>query len=76
MTLMYNPLAVFLPLGFVLLVLGSAKLGYDIVDKDGRVASNTLLIFFASFQVFAIGLLADLIGRVARLRSEVDPATR
>jgi glycosyltransferase involved in cell wall biosynthesis len=76
MTMMYNPLSVFLPVGFVLLTIGAAKLGYDLVDKDGRVASNTLLIFFAAFQVFAIGLLADLMGRVTRPRREVDPALR
>jgi len=76
MMLMYNPLSVFLPVGFLLTFIGIGKLGYDLVDKDYRVAANTLLIFFAAFQVFAIGLLADLIGRVARPRQEVDPTLR
>ncbi len=76
MMLMYNPLSIFLPIGFLLTFLGAGKLLFDLVDKDFRVASNTLLIFFAAFQVFSIGLLADLIGRVARPRSEVDPAVR
>ena len=46
------------------------------VVKPEGVERNLLLIFFAAFQVFAVGLLADLIGRVTRPRSEVDPAMR
>jgi hypothetical protein len=34
-----------------------------------------LLILFAAFQVFAIGLLADLVVRVSRDRDEVPVAT-
>ncbi len=74
MILSYNPLRVFLPIGFVLGVVGMAKLGYDWVDKDFRLASNTLLLLFASFQVLAIGLLADLVVRVTKPEHEVPPA--
>jgi polyisoprenyl-phosphate glycosyltransferase len=73
--LSYNPLRIFLPLGILLTVLGLAKLGYDWVDKDFRLAANTLLILFAAFQVFAIGLLADLFVRIAKPGDEVDPAS-
>ena len=76
MVLSYEPLRVFLPLGLTLSVLGVAKLGYDIVDKDFRPGLNTLLLLFAAFQVLAIGLLADLVVRVSRPRDEVDPARR
>jgi glycosyltransferase involved in cell wall biosynthesis len=76
MVLTFNPLRVFMPLGFLLLLVGGAKLGYDIVTKDFRVGTNTLLIFFAAFQVFAIGLLADLVVRLSRPRDQVDPARR
>ena len=72
--LSYNPLRVFLPLGVFLSVVGVGKLAYDLIDKDFRPAANTLLILFAAFQVFAIGLLADLIVRATRSRDEVDPA--
>lgn len=72
--LSYNPLRVFLPLGMMLSVVGVGKLVYDLIDKDFRPAANTLLILFAAFQVFAIGLLADLIVRATRSRDEVDPA--
>lgn len=74
MMLMYNPLSIFLPVGFFLLFTGTGKLIYDLFDKDLRIAANTMLVFFAAFQVISIGLLADLVGRVARPRSEVDPA--
>jgi len=40
-----------------------------------RVTTNTLLILFAAFQIFAIGLLADLMVRLSRDRDEVPVAT-
>ena len=72
----YNPLKIFLPVGMMLGVLGLAKLGYDLVDKDLRIATNTLILLFASLQVLAIGLLADLVVRLAKPRDEVEPASR
>ncbi|HMJ76456.1 MAG TPA: glycosyltransferase family 2 protein, partial [Iamia sp.] len=66
MTLSFNPLRVFLPLGLILLTLGSGKLVYDVSVNDWKVAINTLLILFAAFQVFMIGMLADLVGRATR----------
>ncbi|HWH34902.1 MAG TPA: glycosyltransferase family 2 protein [Acidimicrobiales bacterium] len=75
LVLSYNPLRVFLPLAGVLMALGLLKLGYDAVDKDLRLATNTLLIFFAAFQLIVIGLLADLVVRVTRPAGEVEPAS-
>lgn len=74
MTLSFNPLRVFLPLGLLLLVVGGAKLVYDVTANDWKVAINTLLILFAAFQVFMIGMLADLVGRATRAVDEVQPA--
>jgi hypothetical protein len=74
LVLSYNPLKIFLPLGAALGLVGLMKLGYDLVDKDLRIATNTLIILFASFQVLAIGLLADLVVRLAKRGDEVDPA--
>lgn len=74
MTLSFNPLRVFLPLGIVLALLGGGKLVYDVAANDWKVAINTLLILFASFQVFMIGMLADLVGRATRATHEVQPA--
>ena len=76
LVLSYNPLRVFLPIGVALTLLGVGKLVYDLVDKDFRVATNTLLILFAAFQVFAVGLLADLVVRVTKPEAEVEPATK
>lgn len=66
MILGYEPLRVFMPLGLTLLFFGLGKLGYDFVTKDLRLATNTLLILFAAFQVISIGLLADLVVRVSK----------
>jgi polyisoprenyl-phosphate glycosyltransferase len=72
MILSYQPLRVFLPLGALLLAFGLGKLGYDVVTKDLRLATNTLLILFAAFQVISIGLLADLVVRATH-RPVDDP---
>jgi len=74
MILSYDPLRIFLPAGFFLTGVGGIKLVYDVVEYDGHVATNTLLLLFAAFQTFAIGLLADLIVRVTRADNEVPPA--
>jgi glycosyltransferase involved in cell wall biosynthesis len=74
MILSYNPLRIFLPAGFLLTAVGGVKMIYDIVEYDGHIATNTLLLLFAAFQTFAIGLLADLIVRVTRADNEVPPA--
>jgi glycosyltransferase involved in cell wall biosynthesis len=76
LVLSYDPLRVFLPIGLVLGAIGMAKLGFDIADKRWRVGTNTLLIMFAALQIIAVGLLADLMVRLARTRDRVDPATR
>ena len=75
MILSYNPLRMFLPIGFALSALGIAKLIYDLFEYDFHVATNTLLILFAASQIFAIGLLADLVVRLSRPAQEVPPAS-
>jgi glycosyltransferase involved in cell wall biosynthesis len=75
LVLSYNPLRIFMPLGLILVSIGLAKGAYDWVIYDFHLATNTLLILFAAFQVFAIGLLADLFVRLSKPRDEVDPAS-
>jgi glycosyltransferase involved in cell wall biosynthesis len=75
MALSYDPLRVLMPVGVFLFLLSAGKLVFDLVDKDFRLATNTLLLFFASLMVIAVGLLADLIVRVNRPRDQVEPAT-
>lgn len=74
MVLSYNPLRVFMPIGLLLAAIGGVKLVSDWVIHDYRLATNTLLILFAAFQLVAIGLLADLFVRLSKPRDEVDPA--
>jgi glycosyltransferase involved in cell wall biosynthesis len=75
MVLSYDPLRIFLPVGLALAGIGVGKLIYDWASKDFRITTNTLLVLFAAFQVFAIGLLADLVVRINKPRDEVDPAS-
>ena len=74
MTLSYNPLKVFLPIGLLLLAAGAGKLVYDWATKDFRLAANTLLILFAALQAITIGLLADLVVRTSKPPTQVPPA--
>jgi glycosyltransferase involved in cell wall biosynthesis len=74
MCLSYNPLKIFLPLAVILGLFGVGKLAVDWIVHDFRLATNTLLILFSAFQLLAIGLLADLMVRLSKPRSEVDPS--
>lgn len=74
MTLSYNPLKVFLPIGLGLLLAGFVKLGFDWSNRDFRLAANTLLVFFAALQVITVGLLADLVVRATKSRDMVPRA--
>lgn len=74
MTLSFDPFRVFLPIGFLLLLLATGKLVYDVFEYDWKVAINTLLLFLTSFLVFVVGMLADLLGRATRATAEVLPA--
>jgi len=73
LVLSYNPLRIFLPLGAVLAAVGIAKLGYDWIERDFRLAANTLLILLASLQAITVGLLADLIVRATKPSVQVPP---
>ena len=73
MTLSYNPLKVFLPVGGALFLIGATKLGFDWSSRDFRLSTNTLLVFFAALQVTTIGLLADLVVRSTKTPQSVEP---
>jgi len=74
MILSYNPLRIFMPVGLTLFAIGFVKLLADVVGRNFHVAADTILILFASFQIIAIGLLADLVTRATRARDEKPPA--
>jgi glycosyltransferase involved in cell wall biosynthesis len=74
MVLMYNPLKVFMPVTVWLFAIGLGKLAFDVVTKDFRVATNTLLIFFAAFASLLVALLSDVIVQLSKPRDGAEPA--
>jgi polyisoprenyl-phosphate glycosyltransferase len=76
MVLMFNPLRVFGPVGVTLLLVGAGKIVYDLLTKDGRIATNTIVVLFAAGVVIMVGLLADLLVQLNRPRDAVEPASR
>lgn len=76
MVLMFNPLRVFGPVGGLLLGVGFVKTFYDLMSKNGRIATNTILVVVAASMVIMIGLLSDLVVQLNRPRDGVEPATR
>lgn len=75
LVLSYSPLRIFMPFAAILAVIGFTKLGFDWATRDYRLAANTLIILFAAFQMFAIGLLADLFLRLSKPSDAVEPAS-
>jgi len=65
MIMTFNPLRVFLPLGGSLLLVAVGKTVFDVFQKDFRVTTNAIVLLIVSLQVVALGLLADLICRLA-----------
>lgn len=62
----FNPIRVFLPVSVALATIGFAKIIADIVRYDFHIAGSTLMIVLTAIQIFAIGLVADLIVRRVR----------
>jgi len=74
MTMLYNPLRIFLPVGLILTLLGSAKVVYDIITKNFRFGTNTLGLLVVALFVLVLGMLADAIVQQTRGMKEVLPA--
>jgi polyisoprenyl-phosphate glycosyltransferase len=66
MVTFFEPLRVFGPIAITLLLLGSGKFVYDLIDKGLRIPINTLLLLVTGMILFSLGLLADLIVRINR----------
>lgn len=66
--LYFNPLKVFYPVAFVLLLATATTLANDLFVLDPpNLGDKTVLLFVAAVQVLSVGLLADLIEKRARL---------
>jgi glycosyltransferase involved in cell wall biosynthesis len=59
--LLFAPLRVLGSLGLVLLLVGSAKLLYDLLAYRFHVATSTIVVLMTALQVIVLGLVADLI---------------
>jgi polyisoprenyl-phosphate glycosyltransferase len=76
MALIWEPMRVFAPPAALLLLVGAGKLVYDLVDKDFRVATNTLVLLGFSLSLALVGMLADLLVQLNKRRHDVMPSTR
>ena len=59
---LFNPLRVFLPLGFALFALGVSKLVYDIYIGD--LSESAVLGILAAIIIWSFGLIADMLSRL------------
>jgi glycosyltransferase involved in cell wall biosynthesis len=75
LTLMWEPMRVFGPPAALLGIVGIGKLIFDLVDKDFRVATNTIVILGVSFALALIGMVADMLVQLNKRPHDVMPAT-
>ncbi len=59
---LFNPLRVFIPLGLGFLLIGVAKLIYDIFI--GNLSETTIFALLAAIMIWSLGLIADMISRL------------
>ena len=76
MVLLWNPLRFFSPIGAVLGIAGVSKLAYDLITKDFRVATNTVVVLLTAAAVILVALVADLLVQLNRPRESVLPSHR
>ncbi|MCB1332753.1 MAG: glycosyltransferase family 2 protein [Roseivivax sp.] len=59
---LFNPLRIFIPLGLMLMGLGTVKFIYDIFI--GNLSETTIFAFLAAIMIWSLGLIADMISRL------------
>jgi glycosyltransferase involved in cell wall biosynthesis len=75
MVLMHEPIRFFGPPSAMLGLIGVGKLVYDLIDKDFRVATNTIVLIGLSLALAGVGLIADMLVQLNKRRHDVIPAT-
>ncbi len=65
---LFNPLKVFLPLGFVIFMMGMSKFGYDITKEN--LSESAVMGVLGGVIIWAVGLLADQNSRLGLDRGE------
>lgn len=74
MVLMHEPIRFFGPPAVILGLAGMIKLVYDLVDKNFRIGTNTMVVLGIAFALAGIGLLADLLVQLNKREHPVMPA--
>ena len=74
MILMHEPIRFFGPPAALLWLVGGGKLVYDLIDKDFRVGTNTIVILGLALALAGVGLIADLMVQLNKKRHDVIPA--
>lgn len=62
MTVLFNPLRVFIPLGLALMAVGVIKFVYDIYMDN--LSETTIFAFLSALIIWSLGLIADMISRL------------
>jgi len=75
MVLTHEPIRFFGPPAAVFVGGGLVKLIYDLVTKDFRVGTNTIVILGVGLALAALGLITDLTVQLNKRRHDVMPAT-
>jgi len=65
---------VFGPPAALLGLIGAGKLVYDIIDKDFRIGTNTIVILGVALALAIVGMLADMLVQLNKRRHDVMPA--
>ena len=60
--LYFNPLKIFIPLSFAVFILAMGRFLHDILVRD-NIGDLTVILFISFFQVFLLGVVADIAGR-------------
>lgn len=76
MVLMHEPIRFFGPPAAILGIVGVGKLIYDLIDKDFRVGTNTIVLLGLALALAGVGLIADLMVQLNKRRHDVLPALR
>ena len=74
MVLMHEPIRFFGPPAALIGLIGMGKLIYDLIDKNFRVGSNTIVILGLALALAGVGLVADLLVQLNKRRHDVMPA--
>lgn len=76
MVLMHEPIRFFGPPAVLLAAIGTGKLVFDLIDKNFRVGTNTIVLLGFTLALAGVGLIADLLVQLNKRRHDVVPALK